>query len=216
MLAFITPNTHGSKTPCRTPFFWFLDPPGEGAPHPSCALPMFHIPCRARRPKAAQPAPRRAARSQSGFDGLSSTGSAGLCGGMFMDVFLGDGMFYCVAVVSLGSPTFAVPFCLSAFVFFCFWLWFWFRAPQPPFVPAVGLIHSCPANALPPRNGPCLQTYCHRRRHVAASSEPSVVRRAMSGSSSEPSAPSSVRVVAAPAQSWAGFERNRLTGSGAV
>ena len=121
---------------------------------------------------------------------------AGACSWTFS---FGDVIFCFVAVVSLGSRIFAVKFSLNA-LFLVLGVVFGSGRPNPPFVPAVGLIHSCPANLPPP--GPCLQTYCRRRRH-RASSEPSVVRRAHCPSRVRHRASESV--VAAPAQSWVGF-----------
>ena len=79
--------------------------------------------------------------------GWRGQGGVAWSGGMFMDFFLGDAnTIFCFVVSSL------VGFCLSAFVcfFLVFGCGFRFRAPQLPVVTAVGLIHSCPANVLPP------------------------------------------------------------------
>ena len=89
---------------------------------------------------------------------------AGACAWIFSSVML---FFLLCSRVSLGSRIFAATFGLNA-LFLFLGVFLAQGTLTPPFVPAVGLIHSCPANvaALTPQHpGPCLQTYCRRRRH---------------------------------------------------
>ena len=140
------------------------------------------------------------------FFGCRGPRGFGLKRGHVHGFFLGDVIFCFVAVVSLGSRIFAVTFGLNA-LFFLGGVVFGSGHPNPPFRPRSRFDPQLPrefAALTPQHQGRAFKlTVAAAVTVVAASCEPSVVCRAHG--------PSRVRhrasecVVAAPAQSWAGF-----------